>query len=454
MKKIFAFLLIVAITISVSVCLANDSLVAKEVNYPATIINPNGANYYIASGDEEIVGGTLARGEKITIYYESENEDDSLVFYLLTSGDTAENKWKKEKRINKSDFRTDAKPFNPKNSAGIQANIKIVSPNGAKLYPNPSLAYESKGIVKPGEVLDAKQLTNYSDGNWFYIKSLEGYIHIVNYNAGYTSTETIFTPTEVNLYDTMSINGKVLLKIQPNVYFEDYIRFNKEWYYVSVYGYDGYINYNDIARKSHGETSVVWYENTNLYSEASFNSIKLYNDIPVNTVLEWEYDTCIDEYGWVKTNYKKLTGWVFTINPNLIYDDSEYSAIIRESYFDMLTYGEGKGIVTEQIISDAEENKENILENTNVPISKETEDRINESNNKNENENKISNENNVSESNKEEHIKHEEKPSTNDIEEWLTTPNIIIVCCGCVILILIIIIIKLVKKNAGYKRRY
>ena len=343
MKKIASLLILILFIFSISY--GAETFSDFEVNYPAVISNPEGANYVITVNGKDVIGGVLKTGDSIKVYYETEREDDLAEFYFINSNETEESQWQAIKKIYKADITPDKGTLkNIKYTlAKEEETLVVVSPIGLKTYEYPTLIADEKAKIAPNTRIKVKHLEDYKDGNWYYVTSNKTFVYAIKGRAGFVANRDIITPNPTKMYESFSLeNGPVVMTVEPNMVFGDYVRIGKDCFYVSLYGKDGYLKYDSVAFRSNGEKSVVWFENTNLYREASFSSERLYDFLPINTEIEWEYNTDINKYGWVRTTYKNLTGWVFALNPKYINDESEEAYKIREEYFNILKYGEVK----------------------------------------------------------------------------------------------------------------
>ncbi len=343
MKKIISLLIVVLLIFSVSY--GAETFADFEVNYPAVVSNPEGANYTITVNGKDVIGGVLNANDKIKVYYETEREDDVAEFYFITSNETEESQWLAVKKITKADITPDSGTLKQikYTLSKDEETMVVISPIGIKTYEYPTLIANEKKTISPNTRIKVKRLEDFKDGNWYYLVENKSFIYAIKGRAGFVANRDIITPNPAKMYESTKLsNSAVVMQVEPNMVFGDYVRIGEDCFFVSLYGKDGYLEYDSVAFKSNGEKSIVWFENTNLYKEASFSSERLYDFLPINTEIEWEYNTDIDKYGWVRTTYKNLTGWVFTLNPKYINDESEEANKVREEYFNILKYGEVK----------------------------------------------------------------------------------------------------------------
>ena len=413
MKKILLVLFVLVITINMSFAFADGE---PEVNYSAKISNPNGANYYITANGSDVIGGKIRYGETINIYYESEDYDEAYTFYFITQDETQESKWQSLKKINKEDVTIETKNLQLENYilSDKEETLVIINPTGVRTYTFPGLIYAEKERINQGERIIVKHVESYGDNNWYYITDKNVFVHYVKGKYGYGPEREIITSKETNFYrrNTMT-DSDIILQFEPGTPFGDYIRVEKDYYYVSAYERDGFVKYEDMAFKSNGETSEIWFLNTNLYKEADFNSNIVYSDLPLYTEIAWEYNTDMTKYGWVRTTYKNFTGWTFVLNPIYLVDESDENVLIRDEYFEVLRQGEGREV---NLPSDPD-NKPQVTPTSGNPL---------------------------------------EPPKENPVqkEEKVDIRIVIIACSIGVIIVLILIIAMLLKKNAWYKKRY
>lgn len=438
MKKLLLVCMMVSICLLCSFAYGSSS--AKDnAAYSATITNPAGAQYLINGVSGDVVGGTLKKGDVIQIYYECEKEDGTVDLYFITSNETSEAKWQLIKKINKEDITASGSSIKIRElRTSGKVDVRVLSESGLNTYEYPGLGYPVKDVIPVNTSLTVFHVDNFGDNNWYCHKNEKGkieyFIHMTSRTVGFAPDRKILTPTRVILYQTPELDdSKAIFQIEPNTMMEDYVRVNRDYYYVTIYDRDGYFRFSDIGAESlNGETSTVWYENTNLYSEGNFNSIMLYEDIPTNTVLKWEYNTDLSKYGWIRTTYKNLTGWVFTINPRYVTEDSEEAAKVREEYFRILSAGEGAPINPD---------KDVVVEIIN--------------NTQSGDQNKIVQPENPNEENPNPDVPVVQNPNPVENEEAdVITPQLIFVtsCIGTIIL-LIVIIVVLFKRNKWYRKR-
>ena len=138
----------------------------------------------------------------------------------------------------------------------------------------------------------------------------------------------------------------------------------------------------------------------------------LYDFLPINTEIEWEYNTDIDKYGWVRTTYKNLTGWVFALNPKYIDDESEIANKVREEYFNILKYGEVKEVTPTPT-------------NTPVPI--------------------------ITNAPDEQYPNQEERQPEVPNQAENGGSGIVLIICGVVVIIVLIIIVIIIMSKKSYK---
>ena len=438
MKKITFICLLITLLLMFSFAFgANNS--KDNASYTATITNPAGAQYIINGASGDVIGGTLKKGEVIQIYYECEKDDGSVELYFITSNETAEAKWTLIKKINREDITASGGSIKVKElRTSSPVGVRVLSEQGLNIYDYPGLGYPVKDVLPVNTSFTASHVENFGDDNWYCHKNeknkIDYFFHMTSNTVGFGPDRKILTPTRVILYQTPELDdNKAIFQIEPNTVMEDYVRVNRDYYCVTIYDRNGYFRFSDIGAESlNGETSTVWYENTNLYSEANFNSIMLYKDIPTNTVLKWEYNTDLSKYGWIRTTYKNLTGWVFTLNPKYVTEDSEEAASIREEYFRILTAGEGTPITPDEnvvieIINNTQSGDANTKEQQENPNTE----------------------------NPREDVPVVQNPNPNNNEEPdVITPQLIFVtsCIGTIIL-LIVIIVVLFKRNKWYRKR-
>lgn len=444
MKKLF-IATIIFVLCAFSVVFAEKPEGADEISFMATVHVGSGETedaeiwYYIPSGGNDVRGGKLTNGDPIEIYYEEERPDGSVMFYFITPNETAEAKWQSVKKIKKDNFTVNATDLSAKkyNIAKNPTTILTMSQAGTKVYKFPALCFEEIQSLIPATKLDVYHLDYYRDSNWYYAKEIDGYIHIVNNVAGIAGDVELITPTNVKLYKTPDFN-EVILEIEPGVAFGEYVKLSDNCYYVSAYGEkDGYIKASDMAVKSNGEKSTIWYENIRLYREGNFRSKILVYDVPVNSEITWEYNMDMSKYGWVRTTYKNQTGWFFLINANYVKDDSDEASAIREEYFEAVRLGE------QVAASYASGDVSGDVSGEETPVYTPT----------------VRSDSGESEYSGEvgglvDPFDVPPEPEVKEPKKEIPLQTKVIICCCATIVVLILIIVILSKKNAWYRNRY
>ena len=318
MKKLYLAIILGLIVLS-NVVFADGA--PPRMYYDAVISNPNGAAFYIHSGDAIVQKGKLNQGTVVTINTSYEKINNEVYVYADWYASS-----QSERTYDVSNYAygliqfKDMKKKEPWKLSDISfdkvyMDKYVLGKEGVSIYEWPSLSEKIIGQIPDGEFIKVKNAYekqyNEIDG-WYYVeyKGVKGWISNV---AGATGTKNensflISSWRGARMYDK---DGNIVGKIAPNTIFKDYyiIDYGSNYsYYVEYKGENGYIKSNEIGSGTQSEISnyTVKYDGAVLIRDDG-----TFEDVPKGTILQYTANFYYKSRRVIYTNYNGNSGWLF-----------------------------------------------------------------------------------------------------------------------------------------------
>ena len=316
-KKVFMLLEVIILTFMSFSVLAVDQTIAERSKIPeiktyrVMATSRKGIDYY---KNYEAVGKIGANTE-LEVNRESIVEGVAYSFFRLI-GDERQSEYS----VKSSDVQVvDEVAIAPSNLESKKSFVvKVLAEDGVVLHKGPGNAYTTINKVPKGTELTVYRDENYP-GPWLYTshRGKNGWICELNGAIGREPEvhHRIMAPNTIPIYAN-TVSDTVVGTVPASTRISSFL-YVDEWsnrYYVDFRGITGYVIPEECAWSKIAEGTYkkkVDFGSTKLYETADIHSKVLVDEIPIGTVLSYEFATSFIEDGWVYTKQSGVTGWAY-----------------------------------------------------------------------------------------------------------------------------------------------